>query len=100
MTKHTPGQWKIEDETFVYATYPNKHNRFFITISTGCHCDDCEITSMEELKANARLIAAAQELLNALISLLDKCDAEWKIPGIWPETRNDARRAIAKAEGK
>lgn len=48
---------------------------------------------------NATLIAAAPELLDCLKRLLAKCDESWGIPGIWPATRDDARDAIAKAEG-
>jgi excisionase family DNA binding protein len=53
---------------------------------------------VREVDASAHLIAAAPDLLAALECLLDKADYEWS--GEWPETRNDARAAIAKAKGE
>lgn len=69
-TKHTPGPWKIAGETadkqsFVYALNESGTNQFWFDIQPG-RTDDNQRTSDAELAANARLIAAAPELLEAL----------------------------------
>ena len=56
-------------------------------------------TDHEQVDANAHLIAAAPELFEALRCLLEKADLEFT-NGRWPETRNDARAALAKALGE
>jgi len=48
----------------------------------------------DESKANARLIAAAPELLEALKDLVDACDGNY-----WELTKH-CNEIIAKAEGK
>ena len=60
-TKHTPGPWMIaeSDERFVYALNEKGFNRFCAQVQDA-HTD------ISELQANARLIAAAPELLEAL----------------------------------
>ncbi len=67
--KHTPGPWKIEPELFKYY--------FQITSDTGkkvasCHAGSNKHTDdqSDELCANARLIAAAPDLLEALQLLI------------------------------
>ena len=53
----------------------------------------------EESTANARLIAAAPELLDALEALCSRCESELADPAdVW-EMRS-ARAAIAKARGE
>ena len=66
--KHTPGPWEIEG-TFVYSLQdcewlgnPSKENRFDLNIQ-GFKCPQ------EEKEANARLVAAAPEMLEALINV-------------------------------
>ena len=68
-TKHTPGPW-IRDGKFVYALMPNPKkrwpgevNRFWLIVQKQAGYDIPE----EEVEANARLIAAAPEMLEALI---------------------------------
>ena len=82
MNKHTPGPW----------TYEQISNNAYVIDENGSavmlyrNPDD-------EMKANARLIAAAPELLEALEWAVDNPhdDAYWI---------SQARAAIAKAKGK
>lgn len=53
--KHTPGPWRFEMENSYYKIYENKHDIRITTLNQ-------EVT---EDKANAQLIAAAPELLEA-----------------------------------
>jgi hypothetical protein len=104
MSAHTQGPWTVETvptacgichkigpfpgkrkgdkprHACLYADYP----------SPGNPADD-------ELAANARLIAAAPDLLAALSNLLRVIDGEG---GTRPNAREEARAAIAKATGE
>ena len=62
--KHTPGPWREEDGRYVYGASPCNH----------CIVDTMAapmIESDEEAQANARLIAAAPDLLEACVCLHD-----------------------------
>jgi predicted ATPase len=91
MAKHTPAPWKVNSQ---------KHGIF---IMAGNYClastadvrtnSDCRMN--EEAKANAHLIAAAPELLEALKGLFKNnqdIDA-------YLQAKDKAVQAIAKAEG-
>lgn len=91
MSQHTPGPWSINDwpqantdiaigavGTPLIARIPLRH------------------VSINEQKANARLIAAAPDLLAALLMVLDDPNA---LDGR-PRTAEFVREAIAKAEGQ
>ena len=88
-TKHTPGPWEVEDNdgyggTFIYAT--------------GVTTAEVVGDSAEAI-ANALLIAAAPELLEALKALAD--DHEFGATGaVRQDHLKAARTAIAKAEGR
>lgn len=66
MTKHTPGPWEIGETA-----------RDCILGRNGCRFTICVMqnTHRPEQKANARLIAAAPELLEACLAAVD--DLEW-----------------------
>lgn len=69
--KITPGPWILGEslEAFVYALRTgNDVNRMSLQVQGGY--TDTGKTTREELDANARLIAAAPDLLSALESLL------------------------------
>ena len=99
--EHTPGPWRVEQMGFLsvragkmricdirgwgYLTDPR--------IGGICHEDD---EAERILGANARLIAAAPDLLVALTELL----AHASFIGIAPHYDAMARAAIAKAEGR
>lgn len=116
MANHTPGPWELGDET-------NNHAQVCLG-SSGHSCDmnrwpdypGLPEISRDEMRANARLIAAAPDLLAALKAVLDvgaadaaACEVTF---GLCPETTHcpecDTRRAairmattaIAKAEGR
>jgi hypothetical protein len=92
MSKHTPGEWKLasdEGAGFVYSLNARGVNRFWFNVSPG-NLDDKSRTPDEECMANARLCAAAPELLRAL----KRC-----LPLIEGEVPMEAIAAIAKAEG-
>ena len=96
-TKHTPGPWKQGDACFsdMRSIRSNGHR---IAVADGGIS-----TSDAEDHANARLIAAAPDLLEALESLYhaansigeDTCD-----PVAFAGALEDARASIAKARGQ
>lgn len=65
--KGTPGPWMLSGKT-VYALNGDGYNRFSALIQDA-------YTKDEELQANAQLIAAAPELLEALQSIEMRLDA-------------------------
>lgn len=102
-TAHSPGPWEI-DERFVAADPKHANYRIFAANQI------CELTkpqgfyrSPAETEANARLIAAAPELLQALSMLLNIDEYADRFNGK-PMANSDtcrinamARAAIAKA---
>jgi hypothetical protein len=59
MAGHTPGPWVIGRR--------GKRNVYSSSVATPiCMCDSMQESSLEEEQANARLIAAAPDLLEAL----------------------------------
>ena len=96
-SKHTPGPWVAGKD--VATNVFTDCRRYLI-----CSCEDITEydTTDSEKKANARLIAAAPELLAALRGMIDYAASEI---GIKPEKAvgghfKAAREAIAKAEGR
>lgn len=89
-TKHTPGPWRIarhdtlKDVRHIDAG-PAGYERSTVAILDGPKSD-----------ANAQLIAAAPELLAALIECAEQLDAET----LGGEALDNARAAIAKAKGE
>lgn len=97
-TKHTPGPWRVSTSNR-YAV-----NDFGRGIATTHGTDDANYSeffpSTEEAAANARLIAAAPELLEALNGFepVDVVNfARWMER--YQVAMNNARAAIAKATG-
>ena len=125
-TKHTPGPWKVSDKMMtdelvcrhdtlgawvhscryiegagkLLATAPSNE-----PIGTGCSGHP-QVESRDEMLANARLIAAAPELLDALKGLFEHCTM---IHRAWGDGSNQkeadaaiaaGKAAIAKAEGR
>lgn len=96
MSKHTKGPWDYTpnpypDQPFEYVCYDNGKGAIaHIERHTQNH-DDWKYRSREEFEANARLITAAPEMLEALKRVLG---------GGCPAFARDAVvAAIAKAEG-
>lgn len=94
MNGHTPGPWRLrptDDCEVIDAT----------DAEVACICGDYNEPDLWPLmEANARLIAAAPELLAALVGLLVSDEGlAWCSPGA-RERQLAARAAIAKAEGR
>ena len=95
--EHTPGPWHSDEPLLI--------GRFLIRDDAGeIVAEVCGLPWSEtETEGNARLIAAAPELLTALKQLLGFCETAWCIDE--DEEGPDpnlliAREAIAKAEGR
>jgi hypothetical protein len=98
MSRHTPGPWTFDGE--------NECNQGFDValpdggVSATAYYDvDRDADSVRQAEANARLIAAAPEMYEAL-----KVVAEWEGDKAPPlamvrQWAADARAAVAKAEG-
>jgi hypothetical protein len=98
MTTHTLGNWAYTtQDDWDGAHVADKHGRII------AECQGCDIpgahgeVGTDEAKANARLIAAAPEMLEALkaIVVLAKDHGRMNLP----QCAGMARAAIAKAEG-
>ena len=87
MSKHTPGPWGPISEEYGNCErdieYPDDRDHCLAVVQCG---------DPDELLANARLIAAAPELLAALEHVLDRAT----MPGF---LRDKVKAAIAKATG-
>ena len=92
MSKHTPGPWEVEEDIRHEDEESQYTAGFDIFSSDGASVVGCEGISggSEVERANANLIAAAPDLLNALIDFLDDPMGD-------PEP---CRKAIAKALGE
>lgn len=91
---HTPGPW--------YATGGNvlRDVRGRAMTVAECHVERDDKNRMEELAANANLIAAAPELLDALRGLIETCEHFWSPVTPSQEAALDkARAAIVRAKG-
>lgn len=87
MSKHTQGPWEILNTLEICAGKK----------------DICEMKGwMNEDQANARLIAAAPDLLNALEDLVSLAEVIMRENGEYmvDDELTDARNAIAKAKGE
>lgn len=98
-TKHTPEPWVVDEDGTVTQADSGAH---IAVVSQEddfpCLEEDEREEARAECKANARLIAAAPELLEALEKALresgcdgDLCMHDW---------HDDARAALAKARGE
>lgn len=100
MSEHTPGPWsareKDPNEWCIDANERRLHAGPWTSMSVVYGCDDDE-NGPQIAKANASLIAAAPDLLEALERLVAGCDRLMvsQIDGL-----ADARGAIAKARGQ
>ena len=101
-TKHTPGPWRADGFDVVRdGSYPEGGNKEFHLATTGYALADPDVR-----RANARLIAAAPELLEVLL-LIDETIGDAIVHEYDKEHQTRigaamfrARAAIAKAEGR
>jgi hypothetical protein len=108
MDNHTPGPWKDDEFADVVYINPKGDNLKYIAECKNPILDQ-EATqySGDEWRANARLIASAPDLLEALESL-EYCLAGGIVHGDRATShaadvalcREDARAALAKAKGE
>ncbi len=98
MTKHTPGPWSLRGSTIRGPHLKDPEGRTRIVAKAIWD----KGTYIDETEANARLIAAAPELVEALEDLvclaeraMRESDGEWMVD----EELRDARAAIAKVRG-
>ena len=108
MSKHTPGPWTCQkspaphDGQHDFAIHAAKAKVLAEAFGRDCH------GNIINAEANAKLIAAAPELLEALEHLVDQSDKQnWAIrlggslhPFDVKGAVQKARAAIAKAEGR
>jgi hypothetical protein len=103
MSKHTPGPWLMarnDCHSGGMATIHHCINNDWIEIWTDKWCCEGEDLTEERMEANAMLMLAAPDLLEALEGLLHA----YEDPGNAGSTHDDkvaaARSSIAKARGE
>jgi hypothetical protein len=92
MNKHTPGPWHVFKDSSIYS----KHADYTLAEMVAG-------MTVEEWDANARLMAAAPELLEALQSFLNWSDSVYYGEDTRRElvrAKDKARAAIVKATGE
>lgn len=97
---HTPGQWKVVNNGLGHAVIvvgPTGKQHTACIESLKSNIQEYEI---EELEANARLIAAAPELLKALNACLVCLTLDSDMEEDFSKEIKLAKNAIAKAEGR
>ncbi len=98
MSKHTPGPWLTTESTEHWG-------RVNVTVQAAFTANEIATAwqgTTDVNRANARLIAAAPDLLEALnqvMSWIDNWSPEFAYEEEWPADRDKARAAIAKATG-
>jgi len=87
----TPGPWELMVRHYDKAKY--------IT-ADDCDYSICSVTDYADMpwEANAKLIAAAPDLLEALVNFIGT--VETVDPGVYRDTIDEAREAIKKATGE
>jgi len=99
MSKHTPGEWYAKREGFSTVYVFSRIGGGLVQEVAACGPTNGGVDQQE---ANARLIAAAPDLLEALKKLLNECEQAGLTDARdfkWPQVTSLASAAIAKAEG-
>lgn len=108
-SKHTPGPWRVEESTTLIWGRCDPDDK--TTYGMGIPVAEVRLGSTRwngptigwnEAEANARLIAAAPEMLEALAKMVCEYDAwsGFNDDGFEDETISEARAALAKARGE
>lgn len=104
MSKHTPGPWVVLNTHDIFTNIGAENaDGDCAPYNDGWHVADCgsDDLNIDEIRANARLIAAAPNLLAALQEVVAEADAyEAKHGPMHRPWVRIARAAIAKAEGR
>jgi hypothetical protein len=77
MAKHTPGPWTQKGHS-VFIFNKSGHNRVAISVNTGCRCGCEEPALIEELEADARLIAESPTMFEYITKKAKEGDDEAK----------------------
>ena len=97
--KYTPGPWAI-DESHINGSINAGKRHVALANFYNCHDEEVRVTR-DQQKANAHLIAAAPEMLEALkgaLAALERAD-DYGVPGLG-RIIDAADSAIRKAEGE
>lgn len=103
--KHTPGPWQLQtssnDFSDTWFAFSKTQVKIF-EVAAGNYTGKDEESAYKEAEANANLIAAAPDMLEALKEAEKELEACYKRIGIdWPtRISRIIKSAIAKAEGK
>jgi hypothetical protein len=104
MTPHTQGPWTVAGEGFVVGGEGDAPNADFVSLThiTAPSCATNYLPVDGEREANARLMAAAPDLLSAVKKLRRVVDLGGLDPvdGDYCSILEQADLAIAKAEGR
>lgn len=113
--KHTPGPWQVKndyDERHIVIanidgeSFPDGTTSYSYDFVCDTYGGDCESASRDVANANARLIAAAPELLERaadLIAIIADFDGDYSDPAFIEAMEllaDETRTAIAKATGE
>ena len=96
MSNHTPGPWEIEEHYHFGYRWISGPGHSQLAQVVWCMEDE---DRSPECEANAHLIAAAPELLDALCYLLEASSGQGPHEQ-WLAAMDQARAAIAKAKGE
>ena len=94
MSVHTPGPWFYSRGEAASEGHYVSAEEAIVAETEGYHPESGEALKLEVAESNARLIAAAPDLLEALIHLLIAGDDESRECAVF-----DAEKAIEKATG-
>jgi hypothetical protein len=105
---YTKGPWEVINGTWVSAKNPYGHDDMHIAdvrgwghlTGKGGGCSFSEKKAVEIVDANARLISAAPELLNACENVIRNIEAFSEREGHIPFGAADVVAAIKKAKGE
>lgn len=86
-SKHTPAPWVLIPD-------PDADNRWDMVKVSDCRYIQCEGRTYKEAQANAYLVSAAPELLEALMDMVSDVNETSEA------TLNFAKKAIKKARGE
>lgn len=97
MAEYTKGPWELDELSLRGDSYTAISGEDWIELATVVTRMKSSDEYSPEGLANARLIAAAPELLEALEELIECQRGDW--PLRQAEAKRQARKAIAKAKG-
>ena len=99
MSKHTKGPWEIIEHDWAATGIVGGRNDYVCLLKIEPSNDECEVAMSNRMAANAQLIAAAPELLEALQEVFVIGDR--LVSDVYGhEFKEKARAAIAKATGE